>query len=58
MSSEQTITQTDVVELPKPKNINYTFDKILQSFLYSSYAIDWRMFKEFKKDFWRQNKKY
>ena len=29
------------------------FDKIIQSCLYSSYAIDWNIFKEFKKDFWK-----
>jgi len=33
-----------------------TFRKILRSCLYSSYAIDWNIFKEFKKDFWRQDK--
>ena len=30
------------------------FNKILQSCLYSSYGIDWRIFKEFKQDFWRE----
>jgi hypothetical protein len=30
------------------------FDKIIQSCLYSSYAIDWNIFKEFKKDFWKE----
>jgi hypothetical protein len=29
------------------------FNKIIQSCLYSSYAIDWNIFKEFKKDFWK-----
>ena len=27
------------------------FNKIIQSCLYSSYAINWNIFKEFKKDF-------
>ena len=31
-----------------------TFDKIIQSCLYSSYAIDWNIFKDFKKDFWKE----
>jgi hypothetical protein len=31
-----------------------TFGKIIQSCLFSSYAIDWNIFKEFKKDFWKQ----
>jgi len=30
------------------------FDKIIQSCLYSSYAIDWNIFKDFKKDFWKE----
>ena len=30
------------------------FDKIIKSCLYSSYAIDWNIFKEFKKDFWKE----
>jgi hypothetical protein len=30
------------------------FDKIIKSCLYSSYAIDWNIFKEFKKDFWTE----
>ena len=30
------------------------FDKIIQSCLYSSYAIDWNIFKEFRKDFWKE----
>ena len=30
------------------------FDKIIQSCLYSSYAIDWNIFKEFNKDFWKE----
>jgi hypothetical protein len=30
------------------------FNKIIQSCLYSSYAIDWNIFKEFKKDFWKE----
>jgi hypothetical protein len=30
------------------------FNKIIQSCLYSSYALDWNIFKEFKKDFWRE----
>ena len=30
------------------------FDKIIQSCLYSSYAIDWNIFKEFKKDFCKE----
>jgi hypothetical protein len=34
--------------------ITKEFDKLIQSCLYSSYAIDWNLFKEFKKDFWRE----
>ena len=30
------------------------FDEIIQSCLYSSYAIDWNIFKEFRKDFWKE----
>jgi len=30
------------------------FDKFIQSCLYSSYAIDWNIFKYFKKDFWKE----
>jgi hypothetical protein len=29
------------------------FNKIIQSCLYSSYAIDWNIFKEFRRDFWK-----
>ena len=29
------------------------FDNIIKSCLFSSYAIDWNIFKEFKKDFWK-----
>ena len=30
------------------------FNEIIQSCLYSSYAIDWNVFKEFKRDFWKE----
>jgi len=30
------------------------FNKIIQSCLYSSYGIDWNIFKLFKKDFWKE----
>ena len=30
------------------------FNNIIQSCSYSSYAIDWNIFKEFKKDFWKE----
>jgi len=30
------------------------FRKVIQSCLYSSYAIDWNIFKEFNKDFWKE----
>jgi hypothetical protein len=30
------------------------FNKIIQSCLYSTYAIDWNIFKGFKKDFWKE----
>ena len=30
------------------------FDKIIQSCLYSSFAIDWNIFKDLKKDFWKE----
>ena len=30
------------------------FGKILQSCLYSSYAIDWNIFKDFKRNFWKE----
>jgi len=33
---------------------NEKFNKIIQSCLYSSYAIDWNIFKEFRKDFWKE----
>ena len=29
------------------------FDKIIQSCIFSSFRIDWNIFKEFKKDFWK-----
>jgi hypothetical protein len=29
------------------------FDNIIKSCLFSSYAIDWNIFREFKKDFWK-----
>jgi hypothetical protein len=31
------------------------FDKIIQSCIFSSFRIDWNIFKEFKKDFWSIN---
>ena len=31
-----------------------TFDKIIQSCIFSSFRIDWNIFKEFKKDFWKE----
>ena len=33
-----------------------TFRKILRSCSFSLFRIDWNIFKEFKKDFWRQDK--
>lgn len=30
------------------------FNKIIQSCLFSSFRIDWNIFKDFKKDFWRE----
>ena len=30
------------------------FDKVIQSCLFSSFRIDWNIFKEFKKDFWKE----
>ena len=30
------------------------FDKVIQSCQFSSYRIDWNMFKDFKKDFWKE----
>ena len=30
------------------------FDKVLKGCLFSSYRVDWNIFKEFKKDFWKQ----
>jgi hypothetical protein len=30
------------------------FDRIVKSCSFSTYQIDWRMFKEFKVDFWRE----
>ena len=30
------------------------FDEIIQSCLFSSFRIDWNIFKDFKKDFWRE----
>ena len=30
------------------------FDKVIQSCIFSSFRIDWNIFKEFKKDFWKQ----
>jgi hypothetical protein len=30
------------------------FNNIIQSCSYSSYSIDWNIFKEFKKDFWKE----
>jgi hypothetical protein len=30
------------------------FKKLVNSCLFSSYAIDWNIFKEFKKDFWKE----
>jgi hypothetical protein len=29
------------------------FDKVIQSCIFSSFRIDWNIFKEFKKDFWK-----
>ena len=37
-----------------PKHKSDKFDKIIQICLYSSYAIDWNIFKEFKKGFWKE----
>ena len=31
-----------------------TFDKMFKSCLFSSYRVDWNIFKEFKKDFWKE----
>lgn len=44
---EEAINISKVIESDK-------FNKIIQSCLYSSYAIDWNIFKEFKKDFWKE----
>jgi hypothetical protein len=33
---------------------NKKFLKLVNSSLFSSYAIDWNIFKEFKKDFWKE----
>ena len=30
------------------------FNKMFKSCLFSSYRIDWNIFKEFKKDFWKE----
>ena len=30
------------------------FDKIIQSCIFSSFRIDWNIFKEFKRDFWKE----
>jgi hypothetical protein len=30
------------------------FDKVIQSCIFSSFRIDWNIFKEFKKDFWKE----
>ena len=30
------------------------FDKVLRSCLFSSFRVDWNIFKEFKKDFWKE----
>ena len=30
------------------------FDKVLKGCLFSSYRVDWNIFKEFKKDFWKE----
>jgi hypothetical protein len=34
--------------------ITEEFDKLIQGCIYSSFRIDWNLFKEFKKDFWRE----
>ena len=34
--------------------ISDRFNKILKSCLFSSYRVDWNIFKEFKKDFWKE----
>ena len=33
--------------------VSKAFNEIIKSCLFSSYAIDWNIFKEFKKDFWK-----
>jgi SAM-dependent methyltransferase len=33
---------------------NDKFDKVIQSCIFSSFRIDWNIFKEFKKDFWKE----
>jgi hypothetical protein len=30
------------------------FNEIIKSSMFSSFRIDWNLFKEFKKDFWRE----
>ena len=30
------------------------FKKLIKSCIFSSFRIDWNIFKEFKKDFWKQ----
>jgi hypothetical protein len=36
------------------KHINKKFNKIIQSCIFSSFRIDWNIFKLFKKDFWKE----
>lgn len=48
-----------VDNLEEAKNISKViqgdkFDKIIKSCLFSSFRIDWNIFKDFKKDFWKE----
>ena len=44
---EEAINISKVIESDK-------FDKVIQSCIFSSFRIDWNIFKEFKKDFWKE----
>ena len=46
-------TLTEGEQLSKALQSN-KFNNIIKSCSYSSYAIDWNIFKEFKKDFWKE----
>jgi hypothetical protein len=44
---EEAIFISKVIESDK-------FDKVIKSCIFSSFRIDWNIFKEFKKDFWKE----